>query len=153
MSRPPAPVQRGIVAVELALIIPVIVLIVAVTLMFGRAFMQYGVLQKASNNALHYLSSLPAVEMTHAASGAIARATATQMVLDAGAGAGFNPLPVVYFTCIPGNCQTDGVKPVTIQLNTEMAISDPFIPNLTSDLLGMFGVTYVDLQMTVFYVN
>lgn len=155
MSRPieRARAQRGIVAIELAFIVLLAFLIIPVTLLFGRMFLQYSAMHKASNNALRYLSSLPAVEMMHNASGTVARETAERMVLAAAAGAGVDPIPDVNIACTPGACRTDFVRPATITLTTALVLSDPVFGAITYPWLGDYGQTYVEILNTVPYVN
>jgi Flp pilus assembly protein TadG len=146
--------QRGVVAIELAFIIPVIVLIVALTLLFGRAFWQYNVLQKAGSNAMRYLASVSAVEMTHTATAATAVATARQMVIDAATAAGVEPVPDVNIMCRPSStCGAGGTRPATIVLSMPMLISDQTFFLLTWPWLGATGSLVVEIDITVPYAN
>lgn len=55
--------ERGAAAVELALILPVLVLFLTVPLFFARYYMHYSVAQKAARDAARYLSSVQPAEM------------------------------------------------------------------------------------------
>lgn len=57
------PRQRGIAAVELALILPFMVLMLAAPLYFGRVFWHYSVVERAAGDAARYLASVPIAEM------------------------------------------------------------------------------------------
>lgn len=156
MSRPTASpcAQRGVVAIELAFILIFIFTLMALTLLFGRAFWQYNALQKAGGNAMRYLSSVPAVEMTRTASAAIAVATARQMVLDAAAATGVDPMPDVNIKCIPTTtCGAGGTRPATVALSMTQVISDQTFFLLTWPSMPDTGSIVVEIDITVPYVN
>jgi Flp pilus assembly protein TadG len=59
--------QRGVAIVEFALVLPMILLMIAVTTEFGRAIYQYGILAKSVRDAARYLSvQTPGTHMTEA---------------------------------------------------------------------------------------
>lgn len=55
--------QRGVAAVELAIILPILVVLLALPFYFGRLFWHYTVAEKAAHDAALYLSSIPVTEM------------------------------------------------------------------------------------------
>ena len=55
--------QRGIAAVELALVMPVLVLLLVFPLYLGRVFWHYTAVQYAAQDAARYLSKAPASEL------------------------------------------------------------------------------------------
>lgn len=71
--------QRGVAVIELAIILPLLLLIVTGLIEYGRLTWNYNALAKATRDAARYLSTEP----TDAA-------TANSMVLDAAASAGVN---------------------------------------------------------------
>ncbi len=59
--------QRGIAAVEMALLLPVFLILLALPLYFGRITWHYSVASNAVQDAARYLSSVPLVEMRNPA--------------------------------------------------------------------------------------
>ncbi|MGF6273581.1 Flp pilus assembly protein TadG [Massilia sp. UYP11] len=55
--------QRGAAAVELAFILPILVLLIFVPLTLGRLFWAYTVTQKAAQDTARYMSTISAQEM------------------------------------------------------------------------------------------
>lgn len=55
--------QRGVAAVELAIILPILLILLALPFFFGRVFWHYSVAEKAAHDAARYLSSVPLTEM------------------------------------------------------------------------------------------
>lgn len=58
-----AKTQRGAAAVELAIFLPLLVLVLTVPLFFGRYFWHYTAAHKAANDAARYLSTISEAEM------------------------------------------------------------------------------------------
>ena len=52
--------QRGVAAVEFAVILPLLIFLIAVPIFFGRCLMHYTVIQKAAHDAAIYVATLPA---------------------------------------------------------------------------------------------
>lgn len=50
--------ERGVAAVELAIILPFLVLLMALALLFGRTFWYYNVMQKAAHDSARYMSTV-----------------------------------------------------------------------------------------------
>jgi uncharacterized membrane protein len=55
--------QRGVAAVEAALIVPIFVVLLTVPIYYARCFWHYTVAQKAAQDAARYLSQVSAAEM------------------------------------------------------------------------------------------
>lgn len=55
--------QRGVAAVEAAVLLPVLILFITFPIFFARCYWHYTVAQKAAQDAARYLSSVPAQEM------------------------------------------------------------------------------------------
>jgi Flp pilus assembly protein TadG len=55
--------QRGIAAVEFALVLPLLILLLALPLYFGRLFWHYAAIQKAAQNGARVLASMPLATM------------------------------------------------------------------------------------------
>jgi len=117
--------QRGIAAVELALLLTGSLLIVPCMLLFGRVFWEYTVLQKAVHDGTRYLASIPASDMTNASAYFAARAAARHIVLDAIVAGGLAALPdpeLIQVACVP-NCGSAAL-PDTIRLTVDLSVSD-----------------------------
>jgi len=72
--------QRGIAAVELAMVMPVLVLLLAFPLALGRIFWHYTAYQYAAQDAALYLSKAPLSEMGNPARGGEVAGVVTAMV-------------------------------------------------------------------------
>ena len=62
MNMPPLPNHgrsRGIAAVEFALVLPLLLMLLVFPLYFGRLFWHYAAIQKAAQNSARYLSTVP----------------------------------------------------------------------------------------------
>lgn len=70
--------QRGIAAVEFAITLPLLLLVMLATAEFGRLFCQYGTLTKAVRSAARYVATNAAVGSTNVVSISSQTATAAQ---------------------------------------------------------------------------
>lgn len=61
--------ERGAVAVEMALVLPILVLLLTALIWFAQVFWYYGIMQKASYNAARILSAAPPAEISTPGSG------------------------------------------------------------------------------------
>ena len=128
--------QRGIAAIEFAMILPVLLGLMAFSLFFGRVCWHYSAAQKAAHDASRFLSSVPPVEWrtpTRAANVVlVARAIAEQEVAD------LNPgpyAPVITVACDAITC--DGFSaPATISVTVRVAMFDERFYNFTNEKLG-----------------
>lgn len=83
--------QRGIAAVELALILPFIFILMFAMLQFGRVVWQYNAVQKATRDAARFLALMPATDLENFTTASAATLQAKQMIVDAGNDASFHP--------------------------------------------------------------
>jgi Flp pilus assembly protein TadG len=140
--------QRGVAAIELALIVTVSFALFPFVLWFGRAFYEYNVLLKASDEAGRYLASLSPLEVTTIASWQQAIATATQMITTAGTGAGLGTVSdAIQISCHPGACGTPNAPPASIELTFTVSMADELMFDTTSGTLSM------DVDLTVPYAG
>ncbi len=110
--------QDGIAAVELAFLLPVIVLLMATLLLVGQMFWHYTVLQHAVHDAARYMATLPAAEISDASKGDSAVQAARAMVRAGAAAAGLYAAPVasqINVLCDEGSCGM-GI-PATVRVN------------------------------------
>lgn len=121
--------QRGIAAVELAIILPVMLTLLTVPLYFGRVFWHYTVAQKAAHDATRYMSDLPLTEFSSTArigfALAVAREIAKREMSD------FNPdsSPVpIDFQCEYASgyatCDTSSA-PISVRSVVKVSLFDP----------------------------
>jgi hypothetical protein len=140
MNRPSRPFwprsERGIAAVEFAVLLPVMLAFFAFSLFFGRVFWHYTAAQKAAHDAARYLSSVPTMQINTPG-----RTTNVVQVAQAIAQAeteGLNPgpyPPVISVLCDGLICDGFSV-PTTITVGVRVAMFDDSLYWLTSDVIG-----------------
>lgn len=100
-SRSPGP-QQGVAAIEMAILLPLLVLLFTGLIEYGRLMWHYDALAKSTRDAARYLADEPAPIST------AMQATARNMVGDAAEAAGVDglvPASDVGITCAP-NCSS-----------------------------------------------
>jgi Flp pilus assembly protein TadG len=141
--------QRGIAAVELALVLPAFVLLLAATVFIGRTLYHYQAMQKAAHDATRYLASAPALEVSSssrmAGTVAVARAIAGAEIADLYS----SDPPVVSVMCNGGGACAGFSVPVTVAVRIESLLGDDLVP------VNPYGLNGVDLtaQATMRYVG
>lgn len=127
--------QRGVAAVELALILPLLVGMLALTVFFSRVFWHYTAAQKAAHDTARYVASVPMTDMHW--SRIAATVNVAQQILDEEL-AELNPgeAPVSAFVLCDGwNC--DGLsQPDTISVRVRMNMSDPLFGPVVQAFTG-----------------
>ncbi len=111
-----ATTQRGVAAVEFALVLIFLLLVVAGIIEFGRAFWYLDAMTRATRDGARYLSSVQANQI-----GSVGVPTAQALVVSEANASWLSP-PLttgqVSVTCNPGSCQDvtagSGVKPVYV---------------------------------------
>jgi Flp pilus assembly protein TadG len=123
--------HRGAAAVEMAIILPVMMLLLAFPLLFGRIFWHYAVMQSAVHDSATYLARVPIAEMTSQARGAGAADLAHDiaMVETAELAPGEGYIVVVTVLC-DGNACGSGV-PFNISVVAQVRLYDPFFSDFT----------------------
>ena len=122
--------QRGVAAVELALILPFLLILISAPLFFGRVFWHYTVIQKAAHDSAMYLSRISAGEMrtpVHAsAAAAVARDIALAEMADLNTG-----LYAPSITVLCGTYICDGLAiPKTVRVAIRAEIQDPIFGSI-----------------------
>lgn len=155
MSRPAtrcARFQRGVAAVELAFILPVLVVLLAFPLYFGRVFWHYTAAQKAAQDAARYLSSVPLIDMKDPLR--VGHAVAVARDIAEAETAELNPGP--YRPSITVLC--DGLScagfstPTTVRVGVQLYMVDYFFYGITSVLFPDGGLA-LTADVTVHYVG
>lgn len=124
---PPGRLQRGVAAVELALILAFGLFLVPSVVVLGRIFWTYTALQKATHDAARYMASVPVVDILNYDKAQVAIAVAQRMVAQAAAAAHVSPaLPAgaVMVSCDGDICGTSGNPPVLIRVSASRLMYD-----------------------------
>jgi Flp pilus assembly protein TadG len=146
--------QRGVAAIELALISVAIFGLLPFVFWFGRVFYEYNVLLKAGHQATRYMASLSALEIGSVAASTTATATARQMVIDAGSGAGIDLTALsIGVECNPDNCGTAGELPATVRVRFATTLADDVFSYFTEPLLGDAVTIRFDVDITQPYAD
>lgn len=145
--------QHGIAAIEFAVILSLMLMLLPAALFFGRVFWQYNTLQKACRDALRYMASVPQVELSNATAYAAAVATTRQMVTDALDAAHVSrDRNAVDVHCHPAACGLANAAPATIELAIAIVVHDDIFVNFTGGWMsGQDGISFV-ADITVPYV-
>lgn len=124
---------RGAAAIEMAIMLPLLVLIFTGMVEYGRLMWHYDALAKATRDAARYLSNEPDIS---AKTGA-----AKTMVDNAAAAAGVKDLVTddVDVACTP-NCQSP--QRVTVSINYAFTIGD-WVP-----VIGPLSVSVLEVELT-----
>jgi hypothetical protein len=130
--------DKGTASVEMAIVLPVLLLFLAVPLFFARVFWFYSVSQKAAHDAARVLSTATQLEMKAQGSGfseapmaALARQIATEEMKEI--------IPALSGLIIDVQCDlsTCGiVVPQTVRVKVLIKIKDPFFSAITDELTG-----------------
>ncbi len=128
--------QRGIAAIELAVILPVMLAFLAFSVFYGRVFWHYTAAHKAAHDAARYLSSVPLTELrTPTRTGfavAVAQAIALQETADLNPG----PYPPNISVMCDGMACAGFAAPTTITVAVQLAMFDNIFYLVTSDVIG-----------------
>jgi len=149
------PNQRGAAAVELALVLPILVVLLAAPLLFGRVFLHHSMAVKAAHDAARFLASAPQRDITwrkrdgtEAGAAALARAIAQNTLAEAYTGFA---APSVDVFC-DGEICTKATVPSRVQVIVQMYISDEVFTGLTGQYTGDWGIP-VRADVTMAYVG
>jgi Flp pilus assembly protein TadG len=83
--------QRGIAAVELALIMMLTGFVMPVIFLFARVFYHYNVIKQATQDAANFMASVPRIELKTSAGMAAAQARSRELVRNGISEAGITP--------------------------------------------------------------
>jgi Flp pilus assembly protein TadG len=149
--RPDVQLQRGVAAIELAILLPaVLIFMVALPLFFGRCLWHYTAIHKATHDAARYLATVPLADMKNpvraAAAIKVAQYIALQETQELTPG-GIYPVDV-QVNCAPGGCLNGNWQ--TVKVLVSLTMFDPVFPGITA-LAGIdqsAGVPiYTELEM------
>lgn len=136
--------QRGVAAVELALIMLFTFFVLPVVFLFGRVFYHYNVLKQATEDAATYMASVPRLELRTSQGMANAKARAVQMVVDAVAASGITPPEdlVVDVRCNNGGLCGPTMTITDIEVLAMFALFDGFWQYTSPWLTDEYGTSW-----------
>lgn len=135
--------QHGTAAVEFAFVLPMLVIVIAFTLFFGRIFWHYTVAQKAAHDAVIMLANATVLEISTNRSdtadigiATLAKAVAIEEMAELNPGAA---VPRVEVYCDNAACVGDSV-PLQVRVLVRMKMSDIFLGGFTDQVGGNEGL-------------
>jgi uncharacterized membrane protein len=123
--------QRGIAAVELAIVLPVLVLLLVFPLYLGRVFWHYTALQYAAQDAARYLSKAPVSEMGNPTRGAAVTAVAEAIVAQELAELAPGSFPYALVITCDGTACVGFATPAVVRVNITLFMEDIFFASYT----------------------
>lgn len=135
--------QRGIAAVELALILVFTSFILPVVFLFGRVFYHYNVIKQATQDAANAMAATPRMELVTSSGMNAAKVRSVQMVTNAIASAGIEPPEdlVVGVECNGGLC-VSGMPIAEINVSASFVLFDEFYLDTFPWLPDEFGPSW-----------
>jgi Flp pilus assembly protein TadG len=130
---------RGSVAIEFALLLPVMMLLLAAPLLFGRVFWHYTVAQKAAQDAVRFLASASAAEIrTSGAGGSEAPVAAVARAIVQAEIAELNPGPTIPGVSVQcdGQLCYGGIIPTNVTVTVQIFVSDTVFSGFTDQFTG-----------------
>lgn len=144
--------QGGVAAVEMAIILPFLVMLLAFPLFFSRVLWHYTVAQKAAHDAARYFATVPVTEMMSPGriqqSVDLARTIANEEMGDLKPGP---YAPVTHVMCGAFPC-TGFARPATITVRVEMPMYDDLFGPLTQAFASDSGLL-IGAEVTMPYVG
>ena len=131
--------QHGSAAVELAIVLPILFVLMTVPIFFGRYFWHYTVAHKAAQDAARYLSTISVREMRSASlaatAGQIASGIAAEEIADLSPG---EDVPVIEVRCGQFYCtgQNAAALPETVSVNVKMNMFDNIFGVVSTGFYG-----------------
>jgi Flp pilus assembly protein TadG len=143
--------QAGVAAVELAILMPILLVFLTFPVFFARVFWHYTVAQKAAQDAARYLSTVSAAEMMTPAraqaAGEFAQEIVRREIAELAPGSDIADAGTY---CDGVNCgeKLPGTTPATVRVNFSISMFDP---TETVDV-GWFGLP-ITASYTMRYVG
>lgn len=148
--------QAGMAAVEMALVLPFLVVILTLTLYFGRYFWHYTVAHKAARDAARYLSSISIAEMTTRKTpiaeidASLFAKTIAQMETEE-----LSPGPgglLIEIYCDTGLCKGGLTPPEKVRAMITIDLSDTIFPGFTTQYIDP-NLGYYTVEVVMPYVG
>ena len=128
-GQPTSKRQRGVAAVEMAVLLPVLIIFLTIPIFFGRYFWHYTVAHKAAHSAARYLSTISVQEMRTRsmaqAAESVAQGIAVEMLADLNPG-GIDAPTIAVFCGTNRRCTGYGAStmPETVVVVVELDMFD-----------------------------
>jgi hypothetical protein len=136
--------ERGSAAIEFALVLPILIILLAFTLFFGRLFWHYTVALKAAHDAATFLgmsriaeTSIIKTDLGEIEVAKIAKAIAVMELAELNPGKG--AMPIVEVNCDRYQCSGDKIT-AEISVMGRMNMFDPFLSGITDEITGPEGL-------------
>lgn len=151
--------QKGAAAVELAIVLPILIILMTVPIFFGRYFWHYTVAHKAATDAARYLSTVSVREMRSSAlsvtAANIARGIAAEEIADLSPG---GDVPKIHIVCGgSGNAVADrpcdGYSSAAMPETVTVTVSMDFFDNLFGVVDTGFYGWLIQAEAKVRYVG
>lgn len=146
----PSKRQRGVAAVELAIVLPVLFVLMTVPIFFARYFFHYTVVHKAAQNAARYLSTVSVREMRTpalaVAAGKIANDIAAEELADIAPG---QDGPTIEVFCGPNilcSGYGSGPMPETVAVGVHMYMFDNIFGVVNTGFYGWRIATTAEVR-------
>lgn len=158
MKAPSTRSQRGVAAIELALIMLFFTGLLPVVLLCGRALFAYTALQKSAHDAARYMATLPLPQMMNLASAAEGSVVVRQMVSDAMQDT-WPEMETLRITveCVYADdayqCGSYASRPLQVRLKLTIDMPVRFLPTLLAKWLPQMGKIALRANATLRYDN
>ncbi len=123
--------QRGIAALELALLLPLLLVLLSFPLYFGRVLWHYTVMQRAAQDAARYLSTIPLSEMKNPGRASAVTAVAAAIVNAEIAELRPGRYPPQLTVLCDGAICSGFNPPATVTVNISLLMDDSLFPDST----------------------
>jgi len=122
---------QGLAAVEFVLVLPLLLLMLAFPLYFGRYCYHYSVAHAAATSAANYMSRVPLAEATNTSKASAAFGVAREIFQEMTNELNPGPLrPVLMIDCVDNLC-TGSIKPRQVRATVELSVEDLFFRDVT----------------------
>lgn len=129
--------ERAAVAVEMAIILPILIMLLTTLVFFARVFWYYSVIQKAAHDTTRFLSTASQIEMR--TTGAPIAAVARSIAMDETAV--LNPVVDAIAIDVQCNFATCGFSvPATVRTVIQLKMRDNIFGPITSAFYGEDGL-------------
>lgn len=148
------PRQRGAIAVEMAILVVVMFLIMAGIVEFSRAFWYYNALDKATRDAARFMSTVTKVEIENSNTARAAVDVAKSLALITVNGANVSPAIVaanVAILCDAAACT--GTKPTNVTATVTLVMNIGSIFPFVNVANGTYGNVTLAPSTTMRYMN
>ena len=162
MNRPRPPVrtarraERGVAAIELAIILTQTFVLLPAIFLFCRVFYQYNVLKQATHDAAQYVAALPPGKIRNKTAAADASNTAKAMVVAAANAANINPVPglseVAVLCDAAANC-SGTTEPGTVRVSLQLTLTEIKYSGFTAPFLDKDYRWTINADSTVAYAH